>query len=201
MARNTSTAKTSKPKKSEIQINSFVQDEINRIIESSGVDRLVLEEFTLFVIANHKKKEPVVKIIKSKPLPLTQIKAAIYQYFSVKNTTELRKSGAFNMATDGMIDLNLSVKDGWEKLYRKLIGILPNEENQQGDSCINGLNIFNYFKPWRIFELDPKIATTQDIKNAYYRLSKIYHPDVPNTGNADIFDRLTMMYKSISAEA
>ena len=194
-------AKSINPNKSAIQINSFVQDEINRIIESSGVDRSVIEEFALFVIANHKKKDPIIKVTKRKPLPLAQIKAAIYQYFSVKNTTELRKSGAFNMAIDGMADLNLSVKAGWEKLYRKLIGILPNEENEQGDGCINGLNIFNYFKPWRIFGLDAKVATTQDIKNAYYGLSKIYHPDVPSTGDAKIFDRLTTMYKSISAEA
>ena len=200
MRMSASMTKSTKPDKSAIQINSFVQDEINRIIESSGVDRSVIEEFALFVIANHKKKDPITKVTKSKPLPLAQIKAAIYQYFSVKNTTELRKSGAFNMAIDGMADLNLSVKAGWEKLYRKLIGILPNEENEQGDGCINGLNIFNYFKPWRIFGLDAKVATTQDIKNAYYGLSKIYHPDVPTTVNADIF-ALTIMYKSISAEA
>jgi len=105
------------------------------------------------------------------------------------------------MATDGMDTLNLSVKDGWEKLYRKFVGILPGEENQQGYGCINGINVFNYFKPWQVFDLDPQTATTQDIKNAYYRLSKIYHPDVPETGDAAIFDSLSVMYKSISAEA
>jgi hypothetical protein len=208
MPRNTSAAKPAstrvskpKPAQSAGQINSFIQNEITRITELSSVDRSVLEEFALFVIDNHKKREPVVKPLKVKPLPLTQIKSAIYQYFSVKNTTELKKSGAFNMAIDGMNDLNLTVKDGWEKLYRNLIGILPNEDNQQGDGCINGINIFNYFKPWRVFDLDAKVATPQDIKNAYYGLSKIYHPDVPSTGNAAIFDRLTTMYKSISAQA
>jgi hypothetical protein len=208
MPRNTSAAKPAstraskpKPAQSAGQINSFIQHEITRIIELSSVDRSVLEEFALFVIDNHKKKEPVVKPLKVKPLPLAQIKSAIYEYFSVKNTTELKKSGSFNMAIDGMSDLNLTVKDGWEKLYRNLIGILPNEENQQGDGCINGVNIFNYFKPWQVFNLDSKVATPQDIKNAYYALIKIYHPDVPLTGNAAIFDRLTTMYKSIGAEA
>jgi len=207
MPRNTSAAKptstrASKPKpvQSAGQIVSFIQNEITRITELSSVDRSVLEEFTLFVIDNHKKKEPVVKPLQIKPLPLAQIKSAIYQYFSVKNTTELKKSGAFNMAIDGMNDLNLTIKDGWEKLYRNLIGILPNEENQQGNGCINGINIFNYFKPWRVFGLDAKVAMPQDIKNAYYGLSKIYHPDVHSTGDAAIFDRLTTMYKSISAE-
>lgn len=208
MPRNTSAAKPAstrvskpKPAQSAVQINSFIQHEITRITELSSIDRSVLEEFTLFVIDHHKKKDPVVKPSKVKPLPLTQIKSAIYQYFSVKNTTELKKSGSFSMATDGMSDLNLTVKDGWEKLYRKLIGILPDEENQQGDGCINGVNIFNYFKPWQVFNLDSKVATPQDIKNSYYALSKIYHPDVPLTGNATIFDRLTTMYKSIGAEA
>ncbi|HEY9302594.1 MAG TPA: J domain-containing protein, partial [Phormidium sp.] len=117
------------------------------------------------------------------------------------NTTELKKSGAFKMATDGMDGLNLSVKEGWKKLYRKFIGILPEEENQQGYGCINGINIFNYFKPWQVFGLDPQTATQQDIRNAYHRLSKIYHPDAPETSDAVIFDCLTIMYKSISAEA
>jgi hypothetical protein len=208
MARNTSAAKTpsarsSQPKQGQsvIQINSFVRDEITRVVGFSGIDRAALEEFAIFVIDNHKKKEQVVKPLKVKALPLAQIKSAIYQYFSVKNTTELKKSGAFNMAIDGMSDLNLAVKDGWEKLYRNLIGILPNEQDQQGYGCINGINVFNYFKPWQVFGLDAKVATTQDIKNAYYGLSKIYHPDVPSTGDAVIFDRLTTMYKSISAEA
>jgi hypothetical protein len=208
MPRNTSAGKpgstrASKPKPAQStgQINSFIQNEITRIAALSSIDRSVLEDFALFVIDNHKKKEPVVKPLKVKPLPSAQIKSAIYQYFSVKNTTELKKSGAYNMAIDGMEDLNLTVKDGWEKLYRKLIGILPNEENQQGDGCINGINIFNYFKPWQVFGLDATVATSQDIKNAYYGLSKVYHPDVPSTGDAAIFDRLTTMYKSISAEA
>ena len=67
-----------------------------------------------------KNKDPNPKV-KVKPLTLAQIKTEIYNHFLVKNTTELRKSGAFKMATDGMDTLNLSVKDGWEKLYRKFI--------------------------------------------------------------------------------
>ncbi len=178
MPRTTSAAKASstkssqtKQEKSPVQINSYIQNEITKLVELHGVDRSALEAFALFVVDNHKKKEKVIKPLKVKPLPLAQIKAAVYQYFSVKNTTELKKSGAFNMAIDGMDNLNLTIKSGWEQLYRKLIGILPEEENQQGYGCINGINIFNYFKPWQIFGLDAKVANTQDIKNAYYALS------------------------------
>lgn len=196
----TGTTKTHKEQTS-VQLNSHLQNEIIRLAEMYKVNTLVLEEFAHFVIENHKKKEPTTKAKKAKPLTLAQLKEVIYQHFSVKNTTELKKSGAFKMATDGMDTLNLSVKDGWEKLYRKFIGILPGEENQQGYGCINGINVFNYFKPWQVFDLNPQTATTQDIKNAYRKLSKIYHPDVPQTGDAAIFDCITVMYKSISAEA
>ncbi|WP_199326347.1 J domain-containing protein [Nostoc parmelioides] len=193
-------AKASKESKP-VVLNSYLQNESARLAEMHGVSASVFENFAHFVIDNYKKKDSTIKPSKVKPLTLAQLKAAIYQHFSVKNTTELKKSGAFKMATDGMDTLNLSLKEGWETLYRKFVGILPGEENQQGYGCINGINIFNYFKPWQVFDLDPKNATNKDIKDAYYKLSKIYHPDVPETGDAAIFDCLTIMYKSISAEA
>ena len=183
------------------RVNSYVQDEITRLVQAYNIDRSFLEEFALFVVKNNSKKEKIVKPLKIKPLALSEIKLEVYKHFSVKNTTELKKSGSFNMAIDGIDKLNLTVKSEWEKLYRKFVGFLPNEENQQGDGCINGVNIFNYFKPWEIFDLDATVATTQDVKDAYYRLSKIYHPDVQITGNAEIFDRITVMYKSITSVA
>jgi len=177
-------------------INKLVQDEISRIREIHGIDASILKEFASFVINNYKKKE-----LSTKPLTLTQLKEAVYIHFGVSNTTELKRSGTFRMATDGMDDLNFSVKETWERLYRKFIGILPNEKNQQGYGCINGINIFDYFKPWQVFDLDSQAATPEDVKKAYRSLSKTYHPDVPGTGDAKIFDRLNTMYLSISAEA
>jgi hypothetical protein len=201
-AKSTSTA-IAKNKKTPTPalLNSYINNEITRLLDTYGISKPVLEEFAYFVIENHKKKEVAIKSKTVKPPTLAQLKTAIYQHFSVKNTTELKKSGAFKMATDGMDIPNLSVKEGWEILYRKFVGIIPGEENQEGYGCINGINIFNYFKPWQVFALDSKTATNQDIKNAYYRLSKIYHPDIPETGDARIFDQLIIMYKSISAEA
>lgn len=181
---------------SQTTLNKLVQDEIYRIAALQSIDAGILEDFAYFVIKNYKKKD-----VKIKPLTLPQLKKAIYNYFEVSNTTELKRAGSFKMATDGMDDLNLSVKDTWERLYRKFIGILPGEENQQGYGCINGINIFNYFKPWQVFGLDPKVATPDDIKKVYRDLSKIYHPDVPGTGDAKVFDHINTMYKSISAEA
>ena len=135
----------------------------------------------------------------AKPLNLDQLKQAIYSRFKVSTTANLKKSKNFNMAIDGLGKINLALKATWENLYRKFIDILPTETNQQGADCINGINIFQYFKPWQVFQLDPNTATKANIKTAYRDLSKIYHPDIPKTGSAKIFDRLHIMYKSILA--
>ncbi|WP_071517913.1 J domain-containing protein [Geitlerinema sp. PCC 9228] len=129
-------------------------------------------------------------------LKLDELKKAIYNYFDVKNTEELRKSKHFQMATDGMEKLNLKKKESWEILYRKFIGILPNEQNEEGYGCINGIDIFKYSRPWQVFGLDPKTSSVEDVKRAYYKLSKIYHPD-KETGDRAIFERLEKMYRSL----
>ena len=176
-------------------LNQRVQDEIVRLSRVRQVDAKLLEEFAYFVIQTSKPKSRLT----GTPLKIGELKQAVYDRFSVKNTKELRKSGAFKMATDGMEKLDFNLKSTWEMLYRKFVGILPGEENQQGYGCINGINVFNYFKPWQVFGLDPKKATKDDVKAAYYRLNKIYHPDNKETGDREIFERLETMYKSILA--
>ena len=178
-------------------LNKLIQNEISKISEQQKIDTDLLENFAFFVIENYKKKDKS----KKKSLTLTQLKKAVYGYFKVNNTTELRQSSSFNMATDGLENLNLRLKADWERLYREFVDILPEEGNQQGYGCINGINIFDYFKPWQVFGLDPQKATQADIKKAYRQFSKKYHPDMPDTGDAKVFDRINTMYKSITAEA
>ncbi|HAN75332.1 MAG TPA: molecular chaperone DnaJ [Planktothrix sp. UBA8407] len=174
-------------------INQQVQDEIARLSQSQNVDANVLEQFANFVIQNYNPKNK-----RSTPeLSITAIKQAVYHHFKVKNTQELKKSGLFRMSTDGMDTLDFRLASTWKMLYRKFVGVLPNEKNQEGYGCINGINIFNYFKPWRVFGLNPKIATKEDIKKAYYNLAKIYHPDNPTTGDRKIFEQIDIMYQSI----
>ncbi len=141
------------------------------------------------------------RVTKKKSLIIAELKSSVCVHFSVANTVELRKSKSFAMAIDGSDPLNFSLKTTWEDLYRQFIGILPHEKNQQGSNCINGVDIFKYFRPWQVFGLNGKTATISDIKASYRNLSKVYHPDVPLTGNAAIFDRITTMYNSISAGA
>jgi hypothetical protein len=80
---------------SSVALNSYLQNEIARLAEMHNVNTDVFTNFAYFVIENYKKKDSPVKPVKVKPLSLPQIKAAIYQHFSVINTTELKKSGAF----------------------------------------------------------------------------------------------------------
>jgi hypothetical protein len=128
---------------------------------------------------------------------INELKQSIYLRFKVKNTQALKQSGAFLCATEGMGKLDFREKTTWENLYRNFVGILPGEEHQQGYGCINGVDIFQYFKPWQILGLNPETATRNDIKQAYFKLSKRYHPDNLETGDRRIFERLDVMYKSI----
>jgi DnaJ domain len=198
---STKSAKTGEVNMSKAILNQIIQNEISRFSEIHGVPTASLSEFAQFVIDHHKKKDlkpKPPKATKRKPLTLPQLKEAIYQHFDVKGTTELKKSGAFQMATSGMGKLDFAKKDGWEKVYRKWIGILPGEDNETGYGCINGVNIFKYDLPWSAFGLDPKLASTEEVKSAYRELSKIYHPDNRETGDAQVFHRLTVFYKSLT---
>jgi hypothetical protein len=135
-------------------------------------------------------------------MKLQDIKNAVYNRFKVDSTAQLRENTSFQVNTipaiaNTIADIDFRYITTWEKIYRCSIGILPYEENEQGYGCINGINIFKYWRPWKTFGLDGATATNQDIIDAYRKLLDIYHPDVPETGDAKIFDRLTLMYKSL----
>ncbi|MDG2992174.1 J domain-containing protein [Candidatus Synechococcus calcipolaris G9] len=166
--------------------------EIERLHQAHNYDPQILQVFAQLVLTKPPKDK------KNKPLTLPQLKQALYRKFNVTSTVALRKNGKFQMAIDGTEPLNYALKATWEQLYRDLIDVLPNEQHQTGPDCINGINIFNYFRPWQVFSLDPEAATDKDIRDAYHRLSKIYHPDNPKTGNRRIFERLEQMYRSLT---
>jgi DnaJ domain len=178
-------------------LNELINAEISRIASAHGVEVAILEQFAEFVVANYRKKTPVSKKPKVKKLTLAQVKEAVLSHFGVSDAKTLKKAPKFVMGTNGQ-NIKLTGKVGWEALYRQFIGILPGEDSETGYGCINGINIFNYALPWHVFGLDPKVATTDQVKTAYRNLSKIYHPDMPETGDARIFDRLTVFYNSLT---
>ena len=201
-----------------VKLNTLIENEISRLSELHNVDSSVLGEFAQFVLKNAAVKQSAkpaktTKATKSpkksksskssdiSDLSVADLRNAVYRYFEVSDTTKLKKSGSFKMATDGMGEIDFRLKETWEMLYRKFIGVLPGEESQEGYGCINGVDIFKYFKPWDVFGLNSKTASPEDVKQAYRNLSKTYHPDIPETGDAKIFDRINTMYKSISVEA
>lgn len=176
-----------------MKLSPSITQEIDRIAALHQIDPVVLKEFAQFVLKPPKpSKPPVVK-----PLTLTQLKAKVFDHFGVADVKELKKSAEFVMGTNGLA-IKLTGKEGWETLYRKFVGVLPNENAETGPGCINGINIFKYSLPWRVFGLDPATATTEDIKTAYRNLSKIYHPDAQETGDAKVFERLTQFYNSLT---
>ncbi len=177
-------------------LTPVINEKISQIALEHSIAIDILEDFANFVIKNHKVK-PLKPSTKPKALSLSQLKESVCKYFQVKGTPALKKDGSYQMATEGM-ELNLGLKESWEILYRKFIGLLPHEDGEKGADCINGINIFKYFMPWRVFDLNPSSASDQDIKMSYRNLSKIYHPDNPETGNARIFDRINSMYQSIT---
>ncbi len=178
-----------------VVLNELIKSEISRIAVAHNLESAVLEQFAEYVIANHKKKLPKSQTVKR--LTLTQVKAKVLEHFGVPDVKALKKAPAFVMGTNGQT-VKLTGKEGWESLYRQFIGILPGENGETGYGCVNGINIFSYAMPWKAFGLDGATATTEDVKTVYRNLSKIYHPDVPGTGDARIFERLTVFYKSLT---
>lgn len=183
-------------------LSKTIQNEIKRLSEEQNIDSSVLEQFAYFVlldqnnVSNQKNKAN-----RKKPLKMAELKEAVLGYFNVKDTKNLRKSSEFKLATEGLDNLNFKKKDSWEVLFRQFVGILPEDEGEEGIDCINGINIFKYFRPWQVFGLNPKEATEEDIKSAYRELSKKYHPDNSKTGNSKIFDRVNTMYQAINPKA
>ena len=183
------------------KLTAIMEAEIQRLVKSHGYEAEILTNFATFILNPPKapklpKKVNTKKSSAAKSLPLPQLKKTILERFQVSDLAALRKSADFQMATSGLGKLEFSRKEGWEIVYRKSIGILPGEESETGDGCVNGINIFKYDMPWKAFGLNSKTSTTDDIKSAYRELCQIYHPDKP-TGNPAIFDRLTTFYKSL----
>ena len=125
-----------------------------------------------------------------------EAKEAVLKKFDCKNATELRKNNTFAMAMTGET-FALRSREDWLKLYRRWIGVPQEERNQEGKTCINGINVLENFRPWHVFGLDSSKATKEDVVNSFRSLVKIHHPDVG--GDRRVFEQLEKMKNSILA--
>jgi DnaJ-class molecular chaperone len=59
------------------------------------------------------------------------------------------------------------------------------------------VDVLRNFLPWEVFQLNPKTATSEDVKSAFNQLAKEHHPD--HGGNPDVFEKLKSMRDSLLA--
>jgi hypothetical protein len=134
---------------------------------------------------------------KVKPESIAKLKSPVLRYWDVKSVQELARNKLFKMATAGD-ELDFKDRETWARLHRQFIGVPKSEQNQpDGPTVIRGLDVLKQFRPWYIFDLDPKTATTTDVKRAFIRLAKTHHPD--HGGNPEVFQRLKVMRDSMLA--
>ena len=136
------------------------------------------------------------KAKKPKAMTLAAAKKAVLSNFGCKTVTELRKNKNFTMSMTGET-IALKSKADWMKLYRRWIGVPPEERDQTGSNCINGINVLENFRPWHVFGLDSKTASKEDVKNAFRALAKVHHPD--KGGDKQVFERIQKMRDSLLA--
>ena len=133
---------------------------------------------------------------KPKAITMAKMKKEVLAKFGCKTVTELRKNKTFEMAFSGE-KINLKSTEDWRIQYRKWVAVPEDERNQSGETCINGIDVLENFRPWHIFGLDSATATETDVKGAFRNLAKKHHPDVG--GDARVFERLQKMRDSLLA--
>lgn len=89
-------------------------------------------------------------------------------------------------------------RTGWENLHREIIGMPQSDRNRrERPGVINGIDIQKNFRPWKVFDLDPKTASREDIQSAYRRVAKKVHPDLG--GRAKDLAKVKVMRDSLLA--
>ena len=133
---------------------------------------------------------------KPKAVTLAKMKKEVLAKFGCKTVTELRKNRTFELAFTGE-KVSLRSTEDWRIQYRKWVAVPEDERDQSGETCINGIDVLENFRPWHIFGLDSATATESDVKSAFRDLAKKHHPDVG--GDARVFERLQKMRDSLLA--
>ncbi|MEL6401763.1 MAG: J domain-containing protein [Cyanobacteria bacterium J06626_4] len=164
-----------------------VRARIHELAEEYGYENQVLLSFAEFVNGGaFKAVEP----------SMQDLKKAVIAEFNCASYKDLKKNSIFSLFVREH-DLKMNKKDAWFKAYRKFVGLPNNERDSIGTTSINGVDVLRNFLPWKVFKLDPKIATAEDIKSAFNQLAKEHHPD--QGGSAEVFETLKTMRDSLLA--
>ena len=131
-----------------------------------------------------------------KALSMTAMKKAVLEKFDCKTVAELRKNKTFVMAFTSQ-KVALKSTEDWKKQYRIWVAVPEDERNKTGETCINGIDVLENFRPWHVFDLNAETARAEDIKESFRRLAKSHHPDTG--GDARVFERLQKMRDSLLA--
>jgi hypothetical protein len=134
--------------------------------------------------------------------PTTQeMRSAVFKVFGVKSTAALLANPDFRDSTAGDPARTFKGKNAneeWRQVYRAFVGVPKDERNlKDGGSVINGIDILKNFRPWHVFQLDPKTAKKADIDRAFRKLAMKHHPDAG--GDRKVFEKLVAMKNSLKA--
>ncbi|WP_017324864.1 J domain-containing protein [Synechococcus sp. PCC 7336] len=125
-----------------------------------------------------------------------ELKEAVIAAFDCTSYQQLKKDGNFQLFVQDR-NLKMNTKKAWLEVYRRFVGLPESERDAIGSTSINGVDVLRNFLPWKVFQLDPKTAIADDVKAAFNRLAKQYHPDVG--GNSEVFQKLKVMRDSLLA--
>jgi hypothetical protein len=181
-------------------MTTVIESKIHELVTKHGYDAQILREFAEFVqsqLKTRKHKSITTTLSGSRKAPtMAELQAAVVTAFGCSDIKTLKNHEAFKLATTGR-DLDFRKKEAWLVMYREWVGVPENEHPEAGPTCINGIDILKNFRPWHVFELNPKTATANDINTAFRRLAKQHHPDVG--GDRRVFERLQKMRDSLLA--
>lgn len=164
-----------------------VRAQIRSLCQNHRYDEKVLLEFAEYLNGGaFKPVEP----------SMAELKEAVIQAFNCSSYPELKKNGNFQLFVQDH-KLKMNSKAAWLKVHRKFVGLPDSERDSIGDTSINGVDVLQNFLPWKVFALDPKQASPEDIKAAFNGLAQQHHPD--KGGNRDVFEKLKLMRDSLLA--
>lgn len=131
-------------------------------------------------------------------MSLAQIKEKIAMAWGQSSYAELQKDKEWRLYHKST-KMNGRLRETWLVYYREWVKLPDDELNlSDGNNVVNGINIFQNFRPWEVFALDKKTASADDVKKAFRMLSIKFHPDTSsNGGNIEVLNKLIDMRDSL----